>query len=254
MKTLFLFTLPVILSLNLDARENPFVPTNSYEEEAARIVELHEEENLRYSEEEYAQIKREEASVIDEINANKNSVDSTINKIMPILDTQKTKEKQFSEKEVKQLINKAQKQTEMKTKKLIEEKLKNAKTVEPKQVVFVKPRPDVEIMDNQLITNEILPFVKLEYNDDKLSIYTDYKVSKKFSLDKGNKLIIDYKAKLDFYTKREDLKSSNFKRIAIGNHKKNGYFRVVIELSKNPSSYKVNYKDNLITILNSNEM
>ena len=110
------------------------------------------------------------------------------------------------------------------------------------------------LVENTMITKEILPFLKLEFNDEELSIHTEYKVSKKFSLDKGNKLIIDYKAKLNFYTKREDLKSKNFKRVTIGNHKNNGFFRVVVELNSKPSNFKVNYKNNLISIIKSNEM
>ena len=42
MKTLFLFTLTIILSINLSARENPFAVTDAYEEEAAKIIELNE--------------------------------------------------------------------------------------------------------------------------------------------------------------------------------------------------------------------
>ncbi len=42
MKTLF--TLLLILSTSLIARENPFEPTNAYEEEAARMIEINEVE------------------------------------------------------------------------------------------------------------------------------------------------------------------------------------------------------------------
>ena len=37
MKTLFLFTLTIILSINLNTRENPFAVTDTYEEESAKI-------------------------------------------------------------------------------------------------------------------------------------------------------------------------------------------------------------------------
>jgi hypothetical protein len=99
-----------------------------------------------------------------------------------------------------------------------------------------------------MLTKKLLDFIKIEYNDDKLIIYTDYKVSKKFTLDKENKIIIDYKAKMNFYTKRDDLESKNFMKIAVGNHKQEKYFRVVVELSDKPKNYKVSYTDNLITI------
>lgn len=263
MKTLFLFTLTVVLSLSLSARENPFAATNAYEEEAARIIELNEVDESAYGEEQFVQQMQEEMSVTKEFektNANKNKVEDAVNKLMPALkETKKANEKKFSEKEVKKLIKKAQAQTEAKTKKLIKKELENTKVVEPKQVVFVKPRPDVEMMEEEVMEEEmkmsqILPFLKLEYNNNEISIHTKYKVSKKFSLEKGNKIIIDYKAKLNFYTKRENLESMNYKKVAVGNHKKNGFFRVVVELDKAPKNYKVNYKNNLISIVKLNKM
>ena len=47
MKTLFLFTLTVILALNLNARENPFEPTDAFEEEVGKIVEMDENDLQR---------------------------------------------------------------------------------------------------------------------------------------------------------------------------------------------------------------
>jgi len=261
MKTLFLFTLSTVLSLSLFARENPFAATNAYEEEAARLIELNEVDESAYDQEQFVQDMQEQMSVTKEFESeNKNKVEEAVNKLMPALkeEPKKMQEKKFSEKEVKKLIKKAQAQSEAKTKKLIEKKLNQTKTVEPKQVVFVKPRPDVEMMEDELSdelkTYDILPFVKLEYNNDELTIHTKYKVSKKFSIKKDNKIIIDYKAKVNFYTKREDLESMSFKKVAVGNHKKNGFFRVVVELDKKPSNFKVNYKKGLITIVKSNEM
>ena len=250
MKTLSLFTSALILTVSLEARENPFNTTAAYEEEAARIIELNEESLYNPSEEDYAQRMQEKLAVEGE---NKNEVEKQIEKIAPMMQEKPKQEPKYSKDEVEKLIKKAQRQAEYKTKKLIEKKLEETKKAEPKQVVFVKPRPDVVVED---MTKElqILPFVKLEYSDNDLMIHTDYKVSKKFSISKENKLIIDYKANLNFYTKREILDSKNFKKVAIGNHKKNGFFRVVVELDKNPSSYKVDYKNNLITIFNSDEM
>lgn len=250
MKTLSLFTSALILAVCLEARENPFDTTAAYEEEAARIIELNEESLYNPSEEDYAQRMQEKLAVEGE---NKNEVEKQIEKIVPMMEKPKIEQK-YSKDEVEKLIKKAQQQTENKTKKLIEKKLEETKKIEPKQVVFVKPRADVEVVENTTKELQILPFVKLEYSDTELMIHTDYKVSKKFSINKENKLIIDYKANVNFYTKREDLESVNFKKIAIGNHKKNGFFRVVVELNKKPSSYKVDYKDNLITIFNSDEM
>ena len=160
-----LLQLPIILLLIITsqtfARENPFSPTNSYNEEYARIIE---------------------------------------------------------KKEVLQ-------------EKLEEEKLQNE-------------------LKNSFITNEILPFVGITYNDTNLIINTDYTVLKKFTINKEKKIIIDYKAKKkDFYTKKSNLDSKNFKQISIGNHKKKNFFRVVIEVSEDIKAYNIDKQDSLITLI-----
>jgi hypothetical protein len=48
------------------------------------------------------------------------------------------------------------------------------------------------------------------------------------------------------------LESKNFKKVAVGNHKKEGYFRIAIELIDKPSKFDVNYKDEIITITRKN--
>ncbi len=214
MKTLFLFTLTLVLAFNLNARENPFEATNAYEEEAARIIEQ--------------------------------KVKEAIEKLKPALKVEKT----YTKKEVKKLIKKAQVQSESKVKKLVKRELEKTKIVEPKQVVFVKPRTD--ILDEELVmmkTKVLLDFIKVQYNDEKIVLHTKDRVSKKFALEKENKLIIDYKARKNFYTKRDTLDSSNFKKIAVGSHKKENFYRVVIQLENKPSMYKVIYTDGLINIL-----
>ena len=55
MKTLFLFTLTLILAFTLNARENPFEATNAYEEEAARIIEQNEIDENSINEAAYIQ-------------------------------------------------------------------------------------------------------------------------------------------------------------------------------------------------------
>ena len=76
----------------------------------------------------------------------------------------------------------------------------------------------------------------------------EHKVSKKFSIDKENKLIIDYKANENFTTKSAELNNTSFKKVVIGNHTKENFFRIAIELTEKPSKYNVEYKDNLIII------
>lgn len=248
MKTIFLLTFTIILSMNLSARENPFEITNAYEEEAGRIIQLNETPQTveDIQEAKYIKEMQEKMSNITSTDENKNKVEDAVNKIIPII-KETPPVKTYSKKEVDSIIQKTKKQTEQKTKELVKKELSKTKISEPVQVVYVKPRPDVS-EDDALMTKKLLSFLKIEFNDNKLIIHTDYKVSKKFSITKENKIIIDYKAKINFYTKRDDIDSSNFKKIAIGNHKSDGYFRVAIELIDKPSNYNVTYENNLITI------
>ena len=248
MKTLFLFTLTLILAFNLNARENPFEATNAYEEEAARIIEQNEIDQNSINESAYIKEMQEKMSKVTDNDDNKNKVEEAIKKLTPALKVEKT----YTKKEVKTLIKKAQVQSESKVKRLVKKELEKKEMIEPKQVVYVKPRTDIIEDDMPTKTKVRLDFIKVEYNDNKLIIHTKDVVSKKFAINKENKLIIDYTARKNFYTKREDLDSLNFKKIAVGNHKKEKFYRVVILLSQNPSNYTVEYKDNLITVFSSN--
>ena len=84
MKTLFLFTLTVILALNLNARENPFEPTDAFEEEVGKIVEM-DENAVRKSMEETPYIKemQEKMSNVSGQSGNKNKVEDNANKPTP---------------------------------------------------------------------------------------------------------------------------------------------------------------------------
>ncbi|MDY0052908.1 MAG: AMIN domain-containing protein [Aliarcobacter sp.] len=248
MKTLFLFTLTIILSINLNARENPFAVTNAYEEESARILQLNESPKTLEEAQEALYIKemQEKMSKVSDLNANKNKVEDAVKKIIPIIKESPTP-KTYSKKEVDSIIKKTKSQTEQKTKEIVKKELSKTQDVEPTQVVYVKPRPDV-IEDDELVSKKLLSFLKIEFNDNKLIIHADHKVSKKFSITRENKIIIDYKAKINFLTKRDDIDSRNYKKITIGNHKNEGYYRVAIELIDKPSKYDVKYENDLITI------
>ncbi len=242
MKTLFLFVLTVILALNLNARENPFEPTDAFEDEVGKIVGM-DENAVRKSMEETPYIKemQEKMSNVSGQGESKNKVEENINKTVPTTG--------YSKKEVDSLIQKTQKQTEQKAKELVKKEVQ--KTTEPTQVVYVKPRADVAD-EESLLTKNILPYLKVEYNDNKFIIHSEHKVSKKFSVDKENKIIIDYKGIVEFNTKKENLESQTFKKIAVGNHKKEGYYRIAIELIDKPSKFEVDYKDDVITITKKN--
>lgn len=244
MKTLFLFTLTLTLSLTLNARENPFAATNAYEEEAARIIESNEYDLSTINDQEYIQEMQEQMSMMP--NANKNKVEKAVQVLIPAIKEKEEKKpeapKSYSKTEVNKLIKKVKQETTQ----LVEKKLKSA-NVEPTQIVYVKPRTDV-IEDNPITTKTILPFLTLNYDNKQLTLESKYNVIKKFTIDKENKLIIDYKAKVNFYTKREKLKSKNYNKITVGNHKNERYFRVVIQLEEKPSKYIVSYEDKLISV------
>lgn len=248
MKTIFLLTFTIILSISLSARENPFEITNAYEEEVGRIIELNETPQTVESIQEAKYIKemQEKMSNITSADMNKNKVEDAVNKIIPMI-KEAPSVKTYSKKEVDSIIQKTKKQADQNTKDLLKKELSKTKISDPVQVVYVKPRPDI-MEDDSLITKKLLSFIKMEFNDNKLIIHTDYKVSKKFSIMKENKIIIDYNAKINFNTKKDNIDSKNFKKIAIGNHKSEGYFRVAIELIDKPSNYNVVYENNLITI------
>ena len=248
MKTLFLFTLTIILSINLNARENPFAVTDAYEEASAKIFEINETPKTLEAAQEAQYIKemQEKMSKVTSLDANKNKVEEKINKIAPLV-KENPAPKSYSKKEVDSMIQKTKSQTEQKTKEIVKKELSKTQAVEPTQVVYVKPRADV-INDDELVSKKLLSFLKIDFNDNKLIIHTDYEVSKKFSIIRENKIIIDYKAEINFLTKKDDIDSRNYKKITIGNHKKEGYFRVAIELIDKPSKYDVKYENNLITI------
>ena len=248
MKTLFLFTLTIILSTNLSARENPFAVTDAYEEASARILEIDETPKTLEAAQEAQYIKemQEKMSKVTSLDANKNKVEEKINKIAPLV-KENPAPKSYSKKEVDSMIQKTKSQTEQKTKEIVKKELSKTQAVETTRVVYVKPRADV-INDDELVSKKLLSFLKIDFNDNKLIIHTDYEVSKKFSIIRENKIIIDYKAEINFLTKKDDIDSRNYKKITIGNHKKEGYFRVAIELIDKPSKYDVKYENNLITI------
>ena len=225
-----LFTLLLIFSTILSARENPFEPTNAYKEEAARIIEMNEVE------EDYDVEFQQEQQYINTTYENMNKVEEETPKIAEVV------EPALTEDQVKQMIKKAQKETEAKTKNIVK-KVIIQKPKEVEQLVYVKPRMDV--------TNEkeILPFVKIEYDNDKIDIYSKYKVTKKITLPGKKKIVLDYMAKENFYTKRENLDSTNFLKIAVGNHMKEKFFRIVIELSEMPENYEVTYADKMVSII-----
>ncbi|XOB62030.1 AMIN domain-containing protein [Campylobacterota bacterium DY0563] len=220
-----LFTLLLVLSVSLIARENPFEATNAYEEEAARIIEMNEVE------EDYAVEYQQEQQYVNEMYEKMNKPKE-----------EKPKVPALTEEKVQKMINKAQKETEKKAKTIAKEVIvEQPKQVE--QVVYVKPRLDV-VNEKQL-----LPFVKVEYDNDRIDIFSKYSVSKKITLPGEKKVVLDFNAKENFYTVRDELKSTNFPKIAVGNHKDENFFRIVIELASTPDDYEVTYDNEKVSVI-----
>ncbi|XPV68852.1 MAG: hypothetical protein ACNI25_16325 [Halarcobacter sp.] len=226
MRKLSLFTIVFIFATILVARENPFEPTTAYQEEQARTIEISQVE------EDYGlEFQREQQYIAD-----------TYEKMQKVGEEEKEKKKDdLTEEKIKKLIQDSQKQTVEKTKEIVEKAVKPNKKTE--QIVYVKPRLDV------MYEKELLPFVKVEYDNDRIDIISKYKISKKITLPNERKIVLDYTAKENFYTKRATLESTNFKKIAVGNHKKENFFRVVIELADMPEDYEVTYDDTKVSII-----
>ncbi len=235
MKKLSLFiTALLILSSNLSARENPFEPTKTYNEEVARLMEINENYPNEFDNQEKQYIKEiQDKMKADTDNTNKKT--SIVEKKEPA---------PLTEEKIKKLITQAQEKTVNETKKIVKE----IKEQKAEEIIYVKPRTDVSY------EKDILPFIKLEYTNEKLQLQSKYKVFKKFTLPNKNKMILDFYANENFYTIREDLNSTNFTKVTVGNHKKDKFFRVVIELSDTPINYEVTYDDNQVTIYKLEQM
>src|SRR5690606_33177440 len=125
MKKLPKILLLAVLTISLEARENPF---SNYNENVDNSLEIKES----IQEEMYIQKIQKE---IDEKTSPKE-------KVAPVV--KKPEEKVVTKKELDAIISKTNKQNEQKAKELenIKKELENIKK-EPEQVVFVKPRADI---------------------------------------------------------------------------------------------------------------
>ena len=74
----------------------------------------------------------------------------------------------------------------------------------------------MDIPDEKTMYNP-LDFVNIQYDNTSIDIDSGkYKVFKKFTIDKENKIILDFRASnLKFYTKRKAINNANFKQIAL---------------------------------------
>ena len=227
MKTFsFLVTLLVLVS-QLDARENPFMPTKTYEDEMQRIMEMEIEIDPAP---EFQEKKDSEYEYSSKKAAMKKPIAKTPAQIKAELDAKKMK--MMKAKEAKAL-------------KMEKEALKKAKEeAKNNPLIYVKMREDV-VVDKKI---NILPFINIEYTNTQLKIHSKYKVFKKFYLEEENKLILDFKGYTSFYTRHYDLEGKAFKKFSIGNHKEQRFFRVVVQLKEPNNKYEVSYDENMVLV------
>ena len=218
MKTFsFLVTLLILVS-QVDARENPFVPTKTFQDEMQRMIEIDPNQEFmenkdfqyEYSSQKHKS-KRPKAKTAAQIKAEMNAKNAKREKALA----------------------------------LKMEALKKAKEeIKKNPLIYVKLRDDI-VIDEKI---DVLPFIDIEYTNSELKIHSKYKVFKKFYLEKGNKLILDFRADTSFYTKHYVLESNAFKKFSVGNHKEDRFFRVVVLLNDSNNKYNVTYDENMVLI------
>tara|TARA_R110002050_G_scaffold2496_1_gene14400 strand:- start:209 stop:1018 length:810 start_codon:yes stop_codon:yes gene_type:complete len=266
MKSLSLIVTSLLMVASLEARENPFMPTKAYNDEVARLMEIDQNYPPEFMEKNQDIQTEDMTPVLREGDVNKPAPTAVAKSEEEMKKEQMKKEAQLrKEKELQEALKKvAIAKKEAAEAKLAKEKaMQKAKELEERgPVIYVKPRATTEIMPNETETPtvqdetkmdvksvEVLPYLKLEYSNDKMTLNTKYKIMKKFYIENEKKLIIDFKANVSFFTKNIVLDSTNFKKITVGNHGEEHFFRVVVEVEDMPSNYDVSFDDTLVYIL-----
>lgn len=254
MKSFSLLITSIIFISSLEARENPFMPTKAYQDEVARLIEIDENYPKEFMESNNNIETEDMTPILKEEDVNKPlptaiaKTEEEIKKEQEIIEAQLKKEKELEEALEKAAMAKAEAQ---KFKAEKEAALAKAKALEEQgPVVYVKKRDDI-VVDNTL---ELLPFLNVQYTNETMTLTSPHKVFKKFHLLEENKLIIDFKAEVTFFTKRVDLESKHFQKIVAGNHQAEKYFRVVLILKESPIKYEVTYSDDSVYISFNQEM
>lgn len=259
------------LMLSVEARENPFEPTIAYMEEEQRILEVEQDypEEFQAKEnpdlEEISQPKVEEKKVEPkksevkkvvkkaEPKENKATEESHIKKLLVSLSNQLKEDEIKGQKEV---LEKPMKEetaaTESTTKEMTNEKAEEpAQEVKQENIEEETVLEDSGVPQDDEIAKESYdptPFVSIKSFSNRLEIHTDSKVYRKFNLVDVSKIVIDFHDTVNFYTKRMNIQSDFFEEVAVGNHKKEDFYRVVVKTTQAPQSYKVTHKPGIITV------
>ncbi len=271
MKTISLFiTLFIVIITNLSARENPFEPTQTYETEFARLMEIEEDYPYEFQEkedqEEHSSTKvakeKKTAEIVKKASKKKlKKVEvKVVQKVKPKVvkkaeakAVRKTKTMPKKKMALTEPVIIEEVRVSLDSEKMLEERekantisLENAMTDlnEEKIEVKVPKRKDIVIHENF----DILPFLNIEYTNEIIKISSKYNVFRKFTIEKSNKIVLDFRAKTFFLTKKQETLTEYFEKVIVGNHLKDKYFRVVIVLKNSPSKYKVTYTNNLVTV------
>mgnify|MGYP000202671360 CR=1 FL=1 len=273
MKTLPLFiTLLIVITSSLSARENPFEPTQTYETEIARLMEIEEDHPYEFQEKEDQEEHKVQKKVIkaeDKVAAKLEiKKDVMIKKPMVAKKIEMKKEPMVAKKvvmppKIKEMIQpKPMKKMALVEPLIIKKQEKTPETItlenamdkldNEKIAVQVPTRENIEVMkmDTEDIHEnfDILPFVNIDYTNEKILISSKYEVFRKFTIDKSKKIVLDYHAKTFFLTKSKNTKTAYFEKVVAGNHLNERYFRIVVVLKDKPNKYKVTYSNNLVTI------
>lgn len=254
MKNIYFYLL--LMTSTLIARDNPFIASDAYNEEVARLMEENDDypidsvnnainyENTNSSLNILPMDKIKKENVYEDMTGSFPKAEPK--EIIPAkIIPAKIMEKK---KEIKKDINKIVKKTKVvkKKKRIVKKKKINKMKYSKEQIIFVKKRSD---LPDSTQTYSPLDFLHFTYSNNVIKISSNkYKVFKKFTLD--NKIILDFKAdNLVFYTQRKTFNTLSFKSVTIGNHKNERYFRVVISLFDNPNLFKVMHTNDMVSII-----
>jgi archaellin len=219
-------TILLLISISLFARINPFASDPNYNaptqlepiqltkplnnDDGARTVKLSIQDNIKE--------------------------DNTTTKVLVNKPLKKQVKKNLSKEEIARLCK-----IEEDTKKMMQKK--HAKKNIPNKMARIK-EPFVPA------TYKVLPFVTIDVNDNDITISSrkKYAIVNYINLIKKKKIAFDFLADTDFSTKFKKLKSSKFKSYKVGNHRKDHFFRVTIDLMKDSKKYKIYIKNNIAKI------
>lgn len=151
-------------------------------------------------------------------------------------------------------------QQELAAKKSAGEKIKASK-VDAKEITTLQKETTKiakkEIVNKPYIpevkeTFSVLPFVNITIVNDVLTLTVDkkYKLLNQDILKPAKKLLFDFEGDVSFYTIRKPIISEDYKSFAVGTHREENFFRVVIDLPSKISDYveKVDSQNGVITV------